>query len=197
MMKEQFIVSGYEKEEDYFNSFKTHPIEELILKYVDKGPILDVGCGNGCLLDSLKENFDVEGFDPSKCAIKIAKRKGLNCFLSTINAFNPTKRYETILIIGVIAHLYNLEKDFEKILGWLEDKGKIYITIPNASSPFIKWDLKHINRFNYFEFRKFLKRHKLKIKKCVGAGRLKYFPYLSTVNLYIVSKNSLIQLKHR
>jgi len=167
-----------------------HPLQDLTLKYVHKGPILDVGCGDGALLNVLKDKFEVEGFDASEFIIKSAKNKGLNVIVSTINDFNPNKKYKTILMTGVFAHLYNLEIDFKKVISWLDDDGELILGVPNASSPFIKRHIAHFHFPKYFEFKEFIKKNNLKIKKCVGAGRLRYFPYLSTAIFWVLKKKN-------
>ena len=144
----------------YKGFFGQHPTEKLIIENVRQGPVLDVGCGLGRLLFVLKDKFEVEGFDPSKYAIRIAKKKGINVKVSTIKTFNPRRKYKTILMTGVIAHIYNLKKDFKKVISWLDDDGEIILTIPNASSPFIKRHETHIYFPKFFEFRKFMLRRK-------------------------------------
>lgn len=168
-----------------------HPIEDLILEFVKKGDVLDVGCGAGQLLEALKNRFEVEGFDPSQYAIEIAKKKGLKVKVSTIKNFNPKKRYKTIIMNGVIAHLYDKGEDFKKVLSWLDDDGELIITVPNSSSPFFKRHQSHLWTPSFQEFKGFIKENNLRIKTCIGAGRLRYLPYLSSIVFYVLVKNEI------
>lgn len=164
-----------------------HPAEDLILEFVKKSPVLDVGCGIGQFLSALMDKFEVEGFDASEYAVEIAKKKGLNVKLSTIKNFNPKKRYKTIIMNGVVSQLYDIE-DFKKVINWLDKDGEIILTIPNASSPFFQRHESHVYTPTFFGFRKFLRKHNLRIKKCIGAGRLRHFPYISSIVFYVLKK---------
>ncbi len=51
---------------------------EVILKYKNKGKLLDVGCAFGFFLKYLRKKFKIYGFDISDYAIDVAKKFGLN-----------------------------------------------------------------------------------------------------------------------
>ena len=177
----------------YHKDFNEHPLKNTILKNVKRGPVLDIGCGNGNLLYILKEDFDVEGFDPSEIAVSYAKKRKIKVKKSTIKEFNSKKKYKTILLIDVLAHLHNPDEDFERIMGWLDKNGDIILTIPNRTSLKGFLGKKENNKYtmyfpSFVEFRKFLEEKNLKIKKCFGAGRLKYLPAQSSVIFYILTR---------
>ena len=44
----------------------------------------------------------------------------------------------------------------------------------------------HLYYPSYFEFRDFLKKNNFEVLKCVGAGKLRNFPVLSSVDFYII-----------
>src|SRR3989344_2947773 len=93
----------------YPDNFEHNPISDIILKYVKHGPVLDIGCGNGNLLVLLKDKFDVEGFDISEVAVKLARKRGLNIKLAGIENFKTSKKFKTILMIGLLVLTKNPE----------------------------------------------------------------------------------------
>jgi 2-polyprenyl-3-methyl-5-hydroxy-6-metoxy-1,4-benzoquinol methylase len=181
----------------YPKNFEHNPISDIILKYVKHGPVLDIGCGNGNLLVLLKDKFDVEGFDISEVAVKLARKRGLDIKRAGIENFKTSKKFKTILMIGLIVLSEDPKKYLEIAKGWLDSGGVIMLTTPNATSPknlnrFFKKKNKHHLYFpGYFEFRNLLKKNNFEILKCVGAGKLRNFPILSSVVFYIIKPKNL------
>jgi len=176
----------------YPENFEHNPISDIIVKHVKHGPVLDVGCGNGNLLVLLKDRFDVEGFDISSVAVKLARKRGLKIKEASIENFKTKKRFKTILMIGLLVLAENPKKYLDIARKWLDSGGVIMLTTPNASSPknffrFLKKKNKyHLYYPSYFEFRDFLKKNNFEVLKCVGAGKLRNFPVLSSVDFYII-----------
>lgn len=183
VMKDEVEYEYLGYDENYFNK---HPIERLILRKVKNFPLLDVGCGDGNLLKLFKDK-DVEGFDISKIAINLAKKRGLKVKVSTINDFSPRRKFKTILLIGVLPLLRNPAKDLNKISEWLDKDGVIILTVPNSTSPRTKRDKHQIYFPSYFEFRKLLRDNGFEIADSIGGGRAK-IPLISSVILYIIRK---------
>lgn len=175
----------------YPENFEKHPLEKLISKYVKWGPVLDVGCGNGNLLSILKKDFEVEGFDISDIAVKLANKRGLNVKISDVNNFKTPKKFKTILLIGFLVLSKNPGEDLKKISKWLDQDGVIMLTIPNSTSPktyyrLFKKGLYHFYFPSYFGFKNFLKENNFEVIKCVGAGKLSKIPVLDSVIFYII-----------
>jgi 2-polyprenyl-3-methyl-5-hydroxy-6-metoxy-1,4-benzoquinol methylase len=170
-----------------------HLLEELITSNVKKSPVLDIGCGNGNILYSLKDNFDAEGIDPSKIAVGLAKMRNLNVSVNTIKSFQPKRKYGTIIMIGVLSMLPDFSGDLRRVSGLLREDGELLVTVPNATClkhilGIIKEREVHTYTPSYFGFKKFIRKHGFRIKKSFGCGRLKRFPFFSSVILYILEK---------
>ena len=104
--------------------------------------ILDIGCGFGFVLSSLKElgYNNIHGIDISDEAVSTCKSHGLDVTkiedLTTFLSSN-TIRYDLVILTHVIEHI-----DKDKILQLLSDiknkllsdKGNLYLTTPNAQS---------------------------------------------------------------
>jgi len=78
----------------------TTPEEHLLLEGIG-GPVLDVGCGPGRVLDALaRRGVAALGVDPAPAAAALARRKG--CAVLQRSVFDPlpgTGRWETILLL--------------------------------------------------------------------------------------------------
>ena len=69
------------------------------------GPVLDVGCGTGCiLLDFLQQSIDIDGVDNSPEMLALLRKKadelGLNpsVYLQEMDALSLPRKYATILV---------------------------------------------------------------------------------------------------
>ena len=176
----------------YPDNFEHNPISGIILSEVKYGPVLDIGCGNGNLLVLLKDKFDVEGFDISKVAVEIARKRGLKIKEAGIENFKTKKKYKTILMIGLLMLTKEPAKYLKIASEWLDKGGVIMFTIPNANSLKNVFGLAkkrtkyHLYYPGYFEFRNFLKKNNFETIKCIGAGKPKRLPILSSVVFYVI-----------
>ena len=69
------------EESDFWSKVKA----KLILKLVEGKNVLDVGCGSGRLSKTLLDKgFKVVAIDTDSKAVEIAKKKGINAFVSDI-----------------------------------------------------------------------------------------------------------------
>ena len=99
--------------------------------------ILDIGTGNGYLLDAAKELGFREcwGLELSKSAAKKAAKKFpgriFNCELGKIKT---SKQFDVISMADVIEHLPSVKKDFELISRHLKKGGLLIITTPDTDS---------------------------------------------------------------
>ncbi len=141
-------TSLFYEEEDFHSQFKYKSAEELpeqwkdgILKQVkvikhglmSGGNILEIGCGQGLLLEELKkEGFNVVGVEPSVSGSVIASRKGLN----VINDNFPSetlknKKYDLIILSQVLEHIKDPGMFIDEILVILSKGGKILFVQTN------------------------------------------------------------------
>ena len=94
--------------------------------------ILDYGCGTGVLVERLLKNgYEVEGFEPSQSAVALAKKIHLPVY-DDLRALSGS--YALIMFWHSLEHTFNPHE----VMAWcrplLEEKGKILIAVPNASS---------------------------------------------------------------
>jgi SAM-dependent methyltransferase len=89
---------------------------------VERGPVLDAGCGAGrLLLPWLRAGLDVDGCDVSADMVAIcrdrARREGLDptLLVQPLHALDPPRRYRTIVVCGVFGLGSTRQQDQEAL----------------------------------------------------------------------------------
>jgi SAM-dependent methyltransferase len=107
--------------------------------------LLDYGTGNGVLANLLSKEFSVEMFD--------------------IDMEKNTKKYDLLVLSHVLEHIYDVNNFIKEISKNIkEDKGLLYIEIPNADfykeftniCPLQEVNIEHINFFSKYALNKLL-----------------------------------------
>ncbi len=141
----RFFKRGYDN--TYFDTFIDFSIYKkfdarqkvkLIKSVKASGSILEIGCGKGELLNELKKDYSVSGFDVSPSAIAYAK-KSINQKdrgagkLSVLNIEEGkiTGKFDVILAFDVLEHLKDPRKCIMKIKKALKKNGIFIFTVPN------------------------------------------------------------------
>ncbi len=121
--------------------------KNLIEKETGKsaGNILDIGCGTGAFLHTMKTNgWDITGLEPDEAAG--AKAKSLYAIepQPSLNIFDlPNNKYDAITMWHVLEHVHQLHEYVEQLKNMLTEKGKIFIAVPNYTS----YDAQHYGQF--------------------------------------------------
>lgn len=143
--------------------------------------ILDVGCGEGFSLNKLVINGvgkRFEGLDSSKEAISLGKSLFPNLILKPGSIYDlpyNNRSFDLIICLEVLEHLENPQKALSEILR--VSKNYAILSVPNE--PFFMIsnllrgknikrlgnDVGHINHWNSFSFKKFIKEQRLSLKQ--------------------------------
>lgn len=171
-----------------------------LLRMLDKTEnklILDLGCGNGYLVNYLlKQGYNIYGTDASKEGIAVAKKESPNRFfvqdLSTAALPIELQRlhFDTIISTEVIEHLYNPDGFIDFCKKTLLPNGELIISTPYHGylknlllSIFNKWDSHHdptwrgghIKFWSKKTLGKLLMDKGFKVVTFKGCGRAPYF----------------------
>jgi 2-polyprenyl-3-methyl-5-hydroxy-6-metoxy-1,4-benzoquinol methylase len=145
----------------YYKAF-TNELKKLEIKSV-----LEVGCGEGFILNKLKDE-DIgnnwEGIDYSKEAVAIGKK--IHPFLdlkqgSIYDSKFKDNSFDLVVCTEVLEHLDNPKKALEEVLRI--SKKYVLLSVPNEPffllSNFTQWgkDIGHINHWTFLGFEKFVK----------------------------------------
>jgi len=177
-----------------------HYLKAPLLSLLNKNKnrcILDLGCGNGYLVNYLiTEGFNAYGTDASEEGIKMAKKINKDRFfiqdLSTDKLPDGLQKlsFDTIISTEVIEHLYDPEAFILFCKKILNNKGEIIISTPYHGylknllmSIFNKWDIHfsprwrggHIKFWSKATLSKLLSDSGFTIAAFKGCGRIPYF----------------------
>lgn len=193
----------------YAHSYLLKPILQHLNKQKNK-MILDLGCGNGALVNKLiTYEYNAYGTDASEQGIQLAKKiNPVHFYVQDLSSNDlpselQDKRYDTIISTEVIEHLYDpkgfirfakriLEKNGhgELILstpynGYLKN---IALSLTNSWDKHLNplWDGGHIKFWSKKTLTKALEDEGFKVTKFIGCGRV---PYLWKSMLIIAKLN--------
>lgn len=119
--------------------------------------ILDIGCANGELLNSLAELgfLNLSGVEPSAASLAmIANPERFKLYKGYIGELDRQKKYDIITISHVLEHVENIQGVLADIHLRLNADGILYVEVPDAKryekyyvSPYHYFDTEHINHF--------------------------------------------------
>lgn len=112
---------------------------DAILKLVKPGSrVLDVGCGDGTIGESLRvNNNDVYGVDISAQAVTLALERGIKasvCDIENDNLPFPEKTFDFVVAAEIIEHVFDTDGFLGKIRNVLKTGGCLVLTTPNLAS---------------------------------------------------------------
>jgi SAM-dependent methyltransferase len=109
-------------------------LEWSVLREIEPGlPILDIGCGEGLMLESLRGEVAV-GLDLCPANVKICQERGLEAYegdACDLPAWVDRHAWGTCLLTNVLEHLVRPEQALEEIREVLLPGGRLIVLIPN------------------------------------------------------------------
>jgi SAM-dependent methyltransferase len=100
--------------------------------------VLDVGCGQGELLQWLAEQgYDPHGIEPADEAAAVARERGLDARTATLETLldGEPETYDAVLLLNVLEHVPDAPAMLRGIARLLEPGGLLYIRVPNDFNP--------------------------------------------------------------
>ena len=102
---------------------------DKISKYIIPGKVLDIGSAAGFILKGFEnKGWKGTGVEPNKLMVDYGKLNlGLNLINGTIETVKIEDRFDLIILIQVVAHIYDLNILINKISNYLKPDGLILI----------------------------------------------------------------------
>jgi SAM-dependent methyltransferase len=118
------------------------------------GHVLEVGCGAGFSARYIDGWYDsYTGVDYSSELIRYARQHnggaGREFVCTDIGDFAPTRRFDVILMVGVLHHIPDAAGALEKLRGLLTGGGAVVVNEPQRGNPAIsalRWIRKRVDR---------------------------------------------------
>lgn len=128
-----FISKVYKSVRDYTLKQKLKFINSL---RPTKGSILDIGCGTGNFLQTMKtDGWQISGTEPDSGARNVAgSRVGVAINSSINDPFFEHKQYDVITLWHVLEHIHQLNDTVDWLKKHLKEDGRIIIAVPNPQS---------------------------------------------------------------
>jgi methionine biosynthesis protein MetW len=121
--------------EEYWRTRGHHsfqPRYRIIAELIEPGStVLDIGCGDGWLLDYLSRTRNIKGFgiDASAEAIRMAQARGVFAEVEDVLTWHPDREYDYIVLSEILEHLPNPEEVIDKVRYYF--RRAIIASIPN------------------------------------------------------------------
>jgi len=164
--------------------FRFSSLHRLVLRYLKKGSVLDLGCGTGHLTkELLKRKYDITSIDNSKEMVGLARKF---CNKEDIKVMGIEKshllgkgKFDNVVCLDVLEHVKDDINAVKKIEYLLKKGGVVIITVPSISFLYGKRDreIGHYRRYSKKELKSVLKKANLKPIKLKYWNFLGFFPY--------------------
>jgi len=196
----------YEEEnEGRTNNFK-RIIKRITKLKPQKGSVLDVGAATGMFVNLLTQSgFEAEGLEPSKWAVKLAKKKyNINLIQKDFKNFKSNNKYDIITLIDILEHVSNPDNILKNAKKIMKEDGLIVIVTPDIGSILPKilksnwWHYRppHINFFTKKSLKYILKKNGFEIllnKPYHWKFSLKYLVSRFNLGKKIIKKSKLFR----
>jgi SAM-dependent methyltransferase len=100
------------------------------------GELLEVGCGHGYFLEHVHARFErIEATEMAESAARTAERHAARVYVGGIEAVPQDRRYDLIVALQVLEHVYEPLVFLNELRAKLRPKGHVLIGVPDMGSP--------------------------------------------------------------
>lgn len=193
------VTTLYKQLGNLKDDFRNFNLYHLILKRIKGNNVLDIGSGNGFLINLLEKNGrETVGVEPNQELVEMAKEQfpKLTLLCSSVKELNKIgNKFSTITMIDVLEHIEDDGLQIQQIYQLLKDKGCLVLVVP--AFPFLYGirdkDQGHYRRYTRKELIQKLLKSDFKIIEMRYWNMLGFIPYFFYQKL--LNKNSNFYLR--
>lgn len=100
-----------------------------------EGRLLDIGCGNGELLEEARKYYECYGLEPSPIAAEVSRQKGFSIVESTLETATFPMLFDVVTLDSVIEHVPSPMTALNTIHSFLKPGGIIVLLTPKFGGP--------------------------------------------------------------
>ena len=178
-MEKKLFDEMYELETQHWWFVARRKIIEKIIKSLNLKPdalILDTGCGNGDNLELLGKYGEVVAIEKNEDAMSRAKSRQVGAvFKGDLPGNIPLEvhqNYDLIVMLDVLEHIEEDTKSLSELKKWLDEDGKLLITVPAYQFLWSQHDELHQHKRRYTI-------NTLKIGLQKSGWKIKYISYFN------------------
>lgn len=110
--------------------------KKWIKLFPQKGKILEIGCGNGMMLNEFKNNgWNVTGVERNINVSNNAEINfGIKLYTPDVYVISDNEKFDLIILFQVLEHVDDIQLLLHKLNTILNDTGKLIIGVPNINS---------------------------------------------------------------
>lgn len=140
--------------------------------------LLDIGAGTGHFLnEARKQGLQVQGLEPSTFAVNYAK-ENFDLALASPDELHtlPNASFDAVTLWHVLEHVYSLNDYLRQIHRVLDEKGMVFIAVPNCASKdaqlykehWAAYDVpRHLYHFRPGDMHKLMQEHDFQVIKSI------------------------------
>lgn len=127
-------ANAHVKEKKFYNSIYNSGID-IIKKKKKIGKLMDLGCSGGFFLDIVKKKgWETFGIEINKKEFNIAKKKNHKVWNVELSKIDKKEKFDVITLWDVFEHIKDPHTILKEMKKRLNNKGLIFLQIPNSHS---------------------------------------------------------------
>jgi SAM-dependent methyltransferase len=134
----------YEANSEYDDKWEFAFLQGKMQQLGLKGSLLDIGCGDGRFMESMKAQFVVTGLDINRCAVRKAEleRRLADVHPIKLEEFRakfPDRKYDVVTFFHVLEHVEDSNKFLSELKQCLKPGGIVAGSVPNPDRWTLRW----------------------------------------------------------
>jgi SAM-dependent methyltransferase len=144
-------------------------LRSVLTRIGARGPLVEVGCGNGANLEMLAEFGALTGIEPFPEDRERAASRGIGQVISGSlpDLLPASQRFQTVLALDVLEHVEEEIRSAESLAGLVAPGGHLVVTVPAYQWMWSDHDVRngHFRRYNRSSLRRLLQKTELRVDR--------------------------------